>query len=208
MISALVLALFLLVVLVAFEIFPALSGNDNLVISQQANLQLARDEFIAKDVLILAYQPSTYHSQAVNELQTILPMFEQVQVGLSNGDSTLGLPANPPDNVQIALATCKSDHLAITTALKNILAHPDSAVDPIQLNIILMHERPYTTSMYAVVTTLQSNAEAQKIQLLIIKISLAGAAGLVVILKYLLLTREVVARSMELEHTNAKNTID
>lgn len=200
MISALVLALFLLVVLAAFEIFPALSGNDDLIVTQQANLQLARNEFIAKDVLILAYRPITNHSQAINELQTILPMLQQVQAGLRNGDSTLGLPANPPDNVKIALTATQSDYLSITIALKNILLHPDSTtVDPVQLSIILQHERSYTTSMYQVVLLLQGNAEAQKIQLLIIKISLAGAVGLVVILKYLLLTREVVTSSIAKE---------
>lgn len=197
MVGALILAIFLLSCLAIFDCLPLLPGNNDLVVVQQANYQLARDEFIAKDVLTLAYRPATYHSQAIGELQTILPQFEQVQVGLLSGNAALGLPGNPPDNVRLALLATQSDYTAITTATSHLLAHPDSASpDPIQVEIILQHERLYIGEMYQVITLLQQNAEASTAQLVLLEVVVIGATGLVVLLKYLLLTRYALKRML------------
>lgn len=198
MIGALILTLFLLLSLVIFDCFPLLPGNDNVVIIQQANLQLARDEFISKDVLTLAYRPATYHSQAVSELQTILPQFQQVQAGLLSGNAALGLPGNPPDNVRVALLATQSDYTAITTATSHLLAHPDSASpDPIQVEIILQHERLYIGEMYQVITLLQQNAEAHTVQLALIEVVVIACTGAVVLLKYLLFARYALKRIID-----------
>ena len=190
MIMSLVLTLFLLFSLIILTILPLFPGSDDLVIIQQANFQLARDEFIAKDVMILAYRPVTYHSQAINELQTVLPQFQQVQVGLLNGNVVLGLPGHPPDSVKVALLSTQSDYLAIVTAVSHLLAHPDATnPDPIQVEIVLQHERLYVGEMYQVISLLQQDAETRGTQLIFIKLTILGATGVTVVLKYSLFTR-------------------
>lgn len=197
---ALLMTLFLLLSLVIFEILPLLSGYDDLIVMQQANFQLARNEFISKDVMVLAYRPISYHSQAINELQTVLPQFQQVQVGLLHGDASLGLPGNPPDSVRVALAVSQTDYLAIVTAVQHLLAHPDvSNPDPIQVEIVLQHERLYVNNMYQVITLLQQDAEARKVQLIGIKLTVIGGAGVIVVLKYTLFTRRALKRMTEAE---------
>src|SRR5439155_16515450 len=127
----------LLCILVGFDVYPSLSGNDPLVVQNQVLLQLVRAQYLAKDALILKYEPATYHVQAISDLQTILPTMEQTQVGLSKGDSSLGLPNNPSDDVKRALVRAQTDYTALIAAFKVILANPDSPIDPIELNIIL-----------------------------------------------------------------------
>jgi hypothetical protein len=203
MIMSLIMTLFLLLSLVLFEILPLLSGYDDLIVMQQANFQLARDEFMAKDVMILAYRPAAYHYQAINELQTILPQFQRVQVGLLQGDASLGLPGKPPDSVRAALLVTQSDYLAIATAVQRLLMYPDSEnPDMIQVEIVLQHERLYTTNMYQVITLLQQDAEARKVQLIFIKLTIIGGAGVIVILKYTLFTRHALRGMAEAEQDN------
>lgn len=206
MVMALILTLCMLLSLVMLNILPLLSGSDDLIVMQQANFQLARDEFISKDVMVLAYRPMTYHSQAINELQTVLPMFEQVQVGLLKGDASLDLPGNPPDSVRTALAVSQSDYLAIATAVNRLLTHPDASTpDMIQVEIVLQHERLYVNEMYQVITLLQQDAEARKVQLIFIKLTILGGTGVVVILKYSLFTQVALKRIQSLEETQAKS---
>ncbi len=202
MIMALLMTLFLLLSLTILNILPLLSGQDDLIIMQQANFQLARDEFMAKDVLSLAYRPVSFHSQAINELQTILPQFQQVQVGLLHGDVSLGLPNNPPDSVRAALQVSQSDYIAIVTSVNRLLAHSDTSnPDPIQVAIVLQHERLYVNEMYQVITLLQQDAEARKVQLIFIKLTVIGGAGVIVILKYTLFTRYALKEMTEAEES-------
>lgn len=205
MVAALILTLFFLLSTVILEILPLLSGYDDLIIMQQANFQLARDEFISKDVMVLAYRPATYHSQAINELQTILPQFQRVQVGLLQGDASLDLPNNPPDSVRAALAVSQTDYLAIVTAVQHLLADPDASnPDMIQVEIILQHERLYVNNMYQVITLLQQDAEARKVQLIFIKLTVIGGAGVIVVLKYTLFTRHALKGMAEAEDDNSE----
>jgi len=196
MVATLALTIFLLVVMVGLEILPITNGNDDPVIQRQADLQLTRSIFLSRDVLVLAYRPITFRSQAVSDLQTILPVFQQVQAGLIVGDVSLGLPGNPPDNVRIALGTANSDYQQMVTALKSLLANADSPTgpDPVQVNIVLLHDRPYITAMYQAITLIQQNADARKIQLLIIKIFFIVGIVVLVMLKYLLFTRPAVSK--------------
>jgi hypothetical protein len=199
MLSTLALTLFLLLALIGFEILPITNGNDDLVVMQQANFQLARNEFIAKDALVLAYRPATYHSQAISELQVQLPVFQQVQMGLLHGDSLLGLPA-ASDGAHNALLAAQPDYLAIVAALKALVSHPDGAPDPIYVDGIMQHEGLYVAAMYQVVTLLQQDAEARKMQFFVIKMTLAGLMALAVILKYTQLTRKVVEKMVREEN--------
>lgn len=194
MVVMLVFALFLLLALGIIEGLPFFSGNDDFRILQQANLQLVRDEFMVKDLLILTYRPVSSHPQAVGELQIVLPTFQQTQNGLLNGDTSLGLPPNPSPAVRTAIGVTQSDYLSMVTAMKIILAHPDSAPDPIQVQIILQHERPYVTNMYQVVVLLTQEAEARKLQLFLVKSGLIVLVAFIVLLKYFLLTQRAVGK--------------
>ena len=205
MLAALGLTLFLLVALAGFEIFPFTNGNNDFSVTGQANYQIARDQLIAKDALALADPKTENRAQYIGEMQIVVPQFQQVQTGLQNGDPVIGLPPNPPDNEQIALAATQSDYLAILSASKAILAKPDApAADPVQVSIIRQHERPYLTSMAQVVALISANAQGRRLQLFLIEMSLKGAIGLLVMLKYLLFTRGVIDKMVASEAAQAQ----
>lgn len=188
----------LLLIVAGFTLLPSLAGNDDLLIVGQASVQIARSEFIAKEVLVLAYRPMTYHSEAVSGLQTTLPVFQQVQGGLLNGDASLGLPSNPPADVVQAMSRTNGDYMAMVAALKSILARPDTPPDPIQVDIIIAHEPAYSLGMYQVATLLEQHAEAWKLQLLVIRMTIIAIALIAKIINYLLVTRVVTHEQTEL----------
>lgn len=191
MITMLGLVLFLLITLTGFDIFPITSGNNTVIVNQQADIQLARAEFITKDILTIAYRPNN-KAQAVGELQAILPQFQKIQNGLLKGDTSLGFPNNPPDNVQSALLSTQGDYSAFYIAANTILTHVDHTPDPTQVNIVFQRERPYIQSMAIVISLLQNNAQNRDVQLLIIKMIICGLIGTISILKYTLFTRDAV----------------
>lgn len=187
----------LLLIVAGFTLLPVTAGNDDLLTVGQASVQIARSEFIAKDVLVLAYRPVTYHSEAVSGLQTTLPVFEQVQTGLLKGDAALGLPSNPPGDVVDAVNHTNGDYMAIVAALKSILSRPDTPPDPIQVDIIITHEPAYSLGMYQVATLLEQHAEAWKLQLLVIRMTIIAIALIAKIINYLLVTRVVTHEQTE-----------
>jgi hypothetical protein len=190
--------LLLLLMLIGFDLLPIISGNDELVIEQQAWLQVARDEYLAKDVLILAYRPTTYHSQVISDLQVILPQMEQAQAGFLKGDASLGLPP-ASDDIKRALSRMDNDYLPLVAALKAILEHPDGPVDPTQVNIILLHDYPYSIAMAQLALLLQQQAEATTQHLLIIKIVIKTLLILVIAGHYLLVGRKILAKMVREE---------
>jgi len=194
-------SIFLLIALAVCEAIPLTNGNNDLVVSQQATLQLARVEFLVKNVYALAYRPATARAQAIGELQIQLPAFEKAQAGLMYGDPSLGLPDNPSSGVKTALLSANSDYLAIDAAVKVILAHPDSAPDPTQVNIVAMHERPYISEMYPVVVLLEQEAQTRAIQLLVLKMALIALVLIAILLKYLLFTQPVVKQRIMQENS-------
>lgn len=196
MILSICITLFFLLIVMGIEIYPSTQGNNDFVVLQQANFQLARAQFLAKDVLTLEYRSIQYHSQAISEIQTVLPVFIQVQSGLSNGDATLGLPKNQPDTVLASLSASQSDYSAIATALKVIISTPDKVPDITEVDIVLTHQNNYITEMYQVVTLLQENAESKVFQLMFIKIIFLVLAFILVILKYALFTHALVSKQI------------
>lgn len=199
MLTALGLSLFLLLALSLFEALPIMSGNNDLIICQQANYQLARVEFIIKDVYSLEYRGDAVRAQAVGELQIVEPQFVHVQNGLLNGDPALGLPPNPSASVKESLASAQSDFLAIDTALKVILKSPDKPPDPLQVSIIAIHERPYLTAMVPVATSLQQEAQTHVYQLMFLKMGLIALVFLIILLKFTLFTNRVIAEKIKEE---------
>src|SRR2546430_123803 len=86
-----VFCVFLLLLLAGFQWIWVGAGSASSIMNQ-SGLQRTRAQAIAKDTLILAYRPESEHAQAVNELQNLLPRFEQTQKGLQVGDNSLQLP--------------------------------------------------------------------------------------------------------------------
>ncbi len=169
----------LLLLLIGLDVYPLFTGNDGYVIEQQAWLQIARDEFLAKDVLILEYRGTSYHSQAISDLQVILPQFQQTQNGFVHGDASLGLPA-PGDDVERLLVRASDDYLPMITALQAMLKKPDGPVDPVQVNIVMAHEYSYSLVMAQVAIIEQQQAEATTVHLMIIKVILKSLFILVI----------------------------
>jgi len=192
---------FLLLTLIGFDIYPLTTGNDALIVEQQAWLQVVRDEYLAKSVLILAYRPVSSHSQAISNLQVILPGFQQTQSGLLNGDTLLGLPSNPSDDVKRILQQAQSDYVPLVAALKVILAHPDGPVDPTEVDIVLLHDYPYSITMAGLATLLQQQAEAVNLHLIIIKLILKTSLIAIIVGYHFLSGRRMFDKLVEIEMT-------
>lgn len=184
--------LLLLCILACFLIIPLMSGNDDLVSVNQTNLQVARIEYFAQAVQTLAYRPLTFHSEAVSGMEVNLPILQQTQNGLMKGDTALGLPNNPPDDVHQLLINMQPDYNAMVAALKAILANPDKPPDPIQVEIVMMHTQPYAIGLYQVVQAMTKHAEQRKILFFVIDIVLVVLVLLDVGGGYLFLIKPVL----------------
>lgn len=191
MISFVLFALFLLCVLTGFEITPVTNGNDDLVTQHQADTQISRGEYIEVQVLSMAYRDN--QALEIGNLQSTLPAFEQVQFGILHGNAAYGLSGNPPDSVKAILAS-QVDYANIINAISHILANPDKVPDPIQVNIIAMHTQPYLVQMSQVSALLQQDAEARKLQVLLIKLGIITAVAAAIVIKYTLFTRSILDR--------------
>ncbi len=189
--------LILICILACFLIIPLMAGNDDLAIINQANLQIARVEYFAQAVQTLAYRPLTFHSEAVSGMEVNLPILQQTQNGLLKGDSSLGLPSNPPDDVHQLLVNMQPDYSATVTALKVILANPDKQPDPIQIDIVMRHTQPYAVGLYQVVLALTKHAEGRKIFFFVIDIVLVVLVFLDVGGGYVFLIRPVLRDVMQ-----------
>ena len=85
-----IFGIFLILLSIGFAALP-LMPNSTLDLIRTIARQRTLDEQITKDALILAYRPTAEHVQAINELQSSLPVFEGVNAGLENGDQSLGI---------------------------------------------------------------------------------------------------------------------
>lgn len=144
--------LFLLLLIAGFQAIPLTVSNAQVI---QADLQRTRCELIVKSVLILAYRPTAEHTQAISDLQVVLPLFEQEQAILVSYHS---------DSIQTYLLQAQPDYLAIIKATQNILAQKDKPVDMVQVNIILDHEQGYFHSMNELLIYGQQRLDARAVQ--------------------------------------------
>jgi len=148
--AGLVTMIVLLLLLVAFQLVWVTHGSATALLNQ-VGLQQTRSQRIAKDVLILAYRSSSEErAQALNELQATLPLFQQTQAGLQEGDVSLGLPKHPPQDVQFSLIQAQLDYVSFLNAAKAALAQTQH-VDLAQVQIVLDHEQSYAQTMSNVV---------------------------------------------------------
>ena len=192
------LCLFLLCALGLFETLPLTQSPNEQV--KQTYLQLARHEFLVATVYKLVYRGESVRAQAISDLQIQLPQYEQVQVGLLKGNPALGLVGSPPDAVRGQLSAAQGDYLAIDTAIKTMLAHPDSNPDPLQVTIVSQHDRAYLSTMYGVMVLEEQDMQEHQAQLIIIRLSLIVLVAILIIVKYTVFTQKVVKRLVEEEN--------
>jgi len=156
-----IIGIIVLLANILLEVLPVLPNSLVTTVStiHRVNQQGALAERIDKDVLILAYRPDAEHAQAVSELQVTLPVFEKIQIGLQNGDSSLNLPMRRPADVQLLLLQTQSDYAAIDAAAQSVLANAGPPVDQNELAIVVQHERPYFLAMSTVAKIWEGHIE-------------------------------------------------
>jgi len=150
----------LMLFLIAFEVVFRFSGGDTQAMNEAA-LQRTRSQLLVNSVYTLAYRPIAEHGQAMRNLQTVLPTFEQGQVFLQ---------ANPAADVQNLLQQALNDYLPLIAAIQGIITHSNSMVDPLVVNILVAHERSYLVTMNTLMLLLPQHIEDSAIQLFVIQV--------------------------------------
>ena len=157
----LIACLAFLILLVGFETLP-LHVDDDLALVAQSSTQGIISQRIAKDALLMQYGTTAERIQAVSELEIMLPIFESRQAILAN-DPTIR-------QVQPLLLSAKADFVSIDTAAHMLLSHADRSADPVQVQIILLHEPSYLFSMAQVTSGIGDEGEGDKGQIFIIEL--------------------------------------
>lgn len=160
----------LLLLIAGFEYIPLASGNDLQLLALFTSQEWLSQR-IAKDALIMQYvtpatSTSPSHVQAVNELQNMLPAWESTQQTIKNSNLTV--------DIQVLFSSTSADYKDIDTAAQAIIAHPDQKADPIQVQIILDHERAYFVNAAQIVTILQQKASLRVAWLFGIEVTLGA----------------------------------
>jgi hypothetical protein len=189
----------LVVLLLLLAGFQALWAKFSIAnFANQSSMQRARVERIAKNALILARQPTKDEaSQAINEMQLVLPIWQQVQTGLQAGDSSLGLPGRVPANIQLLMIQAQPDYISILTAAKKVLAGRVQSPDPIQAQIILDHERGYYLIMSQVSQLWQDHIDSSYLQTFQIELGIIALALVVVVFSHFNVTRAAIKQIKE-----------
>lgn len=86
---------------------------------------------IAKDALLIQYGTSDERTIAVNELQNVLPYFEQTQQKI--------ISANKSSSLSVIVRSGQANYVSIDTAAKKMLTTPNK----LQLQIITDNEREF-----------------------------------------------------------------
>ena len=101
-----------MLLLIGFEVVLGFPGTDAHYMNEAA-LQMTRSQMLINSAYTLEYRPVVEQRQAMRELQTVLPAFEQEQ--------TL-LLTNPAADVQNLLQQARVDYLPLLAAVQNIIA--------------------------------------------------------------------------------------
>lgn len=150
----------LMVLLLGFELVLSFPGRDVSSINQAA-FQQTRSQLLVNSIYALVYRPASEQRQALRDLQSVLPVFEQEQMFLLT-DTTA--------EVQTLLQQAQADYLPLVASVQTIIAHPHNGVNPIELTIIALHERNYLVTMSPLVSILSQHIEDHTIQLFVIQI--------------------------------------
>jgi len=151
----------LMLFLIGFEVVFHLTGDGSYGVNAVA-LQRTRSQLLVNAVVILVYRPMIEHEQAMRNLQTVLPAFEQEQALLQT---------NQAADVQSLLQLALNDYLPLTLAIQSVTRTPsNSTIDPSVINILVAHERNYLATMNALMLLLPQHIENSAIQLFVIQV--------------------------------------
>jgi hypothetical protein len=153
----------LLLLLIGFEMVPINSIRDTQQYIVNAGYQRARSQMLERCAYALQYGPATEKAQARSILQSRIILFQQEQ--------TL-LLTNPDSDIQRLLQASQTDYLSIAAAVHVLIMHPDM---PIELDILMLHDRRFFSQMNAVVFLLEQHLEVRNTQLLTIRVLLIVA---------------------------------
>ncbi len=157
-------------------------------IMNQVSLQRSRGVRIAKDALILRYDPLAIdRTQALSEMQDTLPVWARTETALVTGDSTLQLP-HPPSEVVTLVAQAQSDYLPMQIAAQHLLVDP-THIDPTQVQIILDHEHGYAVSANQITLAWQQHIDDAFYRLFWIEASLVIVVAAVITLNFFVIMR-------------------
>lgn len=152
-----IVALFLLF-LVALALFSLLLRPYDII--QSVNTQRVRGQLIAKDALILASGTTSAWPQAISELQDTEPLWQQEEAYL------LSLHTS---NIKAAMVIANADYTPMNQAIITILARRGPA-DPIQVAIILQHERPFSVEMSQIAILMLQDLDGLQQQIFIFSV--------------------------------------
>ncbi len=149
-----------LLLLIAFECVPGLSGGDAYYLNE-AGLQRTRSQILINAAYTLQYRPASEHAHAIQDLQMVLPAFEQEEMLLQT---------NTASDIQDLVQQAGLDYLPLIAATQIILAHPYKMIGPQEVNILALHEHSYLVTINALVLILPRHFEDRNIQLFVIQI--------------------------------------
>jgi hypothetical protein len=188
----------LILILSGFQALAFSSFGDTLIslIQQQGSIS----QRIAKNALILQYVPSG-RVNALNELQNVLPNFETTQK----------LVPRLPAATQTILNETNPDYQDIDTAAHKLINNPNAPTDPLQVQIILQHERTYYLSVSQAVAALKTSIAADKTSLLVIALIIdvllliIGISFWIVVERLIKQYEEIELKKKESEHAHDAN---
>lgn len=152
-----------LLLLIGFEMVPIDSIRDTQQYIVNAGFQRARSQMLERCASVLQYGSTAEKAPAIRTLQNRIILFQQEQ--------TL-LLSNPDPDVQSLLQAAQTDYLSIVAAVHVLIAHPDT---PIELDILMLHDRRFFSQMDAVVFLLEQHLEVRNAQLLALRVLLIAA---------------------------------
>ena len=153
----------LLLLLAGFQALPLSHYEVNYLNS--AETQRVRSQILVKSALTLAYRPAAEHSQAISDMQVVLPLFIQEQQALN---------ANRSADVQQAVQLARSDYSALVSSSQSIIAHADKPIDRLQVDILVAHNHGFVNAETEVIAVLLNHEAADQTYLFVLECILDG----------------------------------
>jgi len=135
----------LFMLLAAFVAVPLLYGSTT-EYTGNASLQLSRCQRLAKDALIMQHGSKEEKTDALSDMQVLLPLFSAEQDRLARNRDT---------DAQAALVRARPAFRAIVAAASAIVA---SDTEPVQISILVEHSGDYNDAMHEYLLVLEHQA--------------------------------------------------
>lgn len=152
----------LLLLLIGFESIPGLFGSDAHYLSD-AVFQRTRSQILVTAAYTLQSRPAAEHAQAMHDLQTVLPAFKQEEDLLQT---------NTIPEIQDLVQQASVDYLPLVAAVQAIIDRRLSVVDPLEVNIIAVHEHSYLITINSLALILPRYFEDRNVHLFVIQVIL------------------------------------